>query len=230
MLKDISFVDNFDEWYDAFLESSPLEKYEVVREVIAKPIPFELATDLELGDILLDVLAFLERNNQVKATVDLVESLKQHQPELFNKEFYYLDWINIELAALCEAQDSPSDVVPTLSLEDWLPLYHQFPVESVDMLSQIMTTLCCYDLRSHARTLCKAVYEPLKTAPNLIGHAEAECAVLLSVDILERFYYQLKQGEPVNWKDWQTQVQDYDMEVPDDHIQKIASGLSGESL
>lgn len=230
MLEDISFIDNFDEWYEAFLEASPLEKYEVVRDLVAEPIPFELATDFELGDVLLDVLGLLEVNNQIKAIVELTESIRQHQPELFEKEFYYLDSMDIELAALCEVRGNPSKTVPTLYLEEWLALYSQYPVESVDTLLRVLNTLCCYDLRSHALTLCEAAYEPLKTAPHLIGNAEANCAVLLSVDALERFYHQLEQGESVDWKAWQVQAKSYDMEVPDDHIRKIASGLCGEPL
>ncbi|MEL7070081.1 MAG: hypothetical protein AAGN15_15695 [Cyanobacteria bacterium J06581_3] len=230
MLKKISFVDNFDEWYEAFLEASPLAKYEAVRDLVAEPIPFELAVDFELGDILLDVLGLLEANNQVKAIIELTESLKRHQPDLFEKEFHYLDSMNTELAALSEVQGNPFEQMPTLDLEEWLALYGRYPVESVDMLRSVLDTLCCYDLRSHALTLCKAAYEPIKNAPSLIGNAETECAVLFSVDLLERFYHQLKQGERVSWKDWQTQVKTYDMEVPDAHIQKIASGLSGEPL
>ncbi|MBT9316120.1 hypothetical protein [Leptothoe spongobia] len=215
------FLEDFDQWYEHYSEASPQEQYQLLLEVISKPIPLELAEKEDIASLLIDVQGLLEGNNLIEQALAFTATFQQQQPELYQQEFYYFDNFPIRVALFNQAVES---------IDQALARYQQEPVKSIDSLLPMLDDLRFYGARDQAVEISRAVYVPVATSRGLLGGSEDDFGAVVITDLLEQAYQQIQQGHPVDWEAWGQEAKPFSFENTPELRQEIAQNISGQVL
>ena len=215
------FLDDFDQWYEQFSEASPQEQHQCLLEIISKPIPLEVAEDVDLASLLIDVEGLLEGNNLIQQALAFTKTFQEQQPELYQKEFYYFDNFPIRVALFKRQLEL---------IDPALKRYQQEPVKSIDSLLPMLEDLRFYNAREQAVEISRAGYKPVATSRELLGGSQDEFGAVIMTDLLEQAYEQLQKGNPVDWEAWTQEAQPFCFEDSPEICQEIAQNLSGQVL
>ena len=215
------FLEDFDQWCEAYGTASPQVQYEMVLEIIAEPIPLDYAIETDIASILIDIQTLLVGNGLLEQALTFTKTFQTQQPELYQKEFYYFDNFLVRYALFKQEPGQMNEV---------LARYQQDPVNSIEQLLPMLDDLRFYDARAQAVTLSRAVYTPVATASALIEGSEDDFSAVMIADMLEQAYEKLREGESVDWAEWGQAAAPFSFENTAELRQEVAKTLSGEAV
>lgn len=185
------FLTDIEQWYDGFDQASPREQYALIREAIAQPIPIQYAEEIDFGSVLLEVWDRLVSHNLIDEALALRTALNQQQPDLYQKEFQYIDGFLVQYRLFHnQFHQLPED----------LARFKANPDQGIDQLIPVLDDLRFYGATEPLVDLCRAAYLPVATSRNVIGGTEIEFGTVVILDLLEQAYQQLQQGDTVDWE------------------------------
>ena len=212
------FLTDFDQWYDDYEAAAQSQKYAMVKSVIAaEPIPVDYAEEVEIGAILIDVSEELINHNQVNDCLALISALQQQQPDLYRKEFQYLDDFRIKYHLFHNQIDA---------VRDDLACFQSNPVQGIDQLLAVLDDLQFYQATEPLVDLCRAVYQPISRSRELLGGTEIAFGAIVIFDWFERIHCQLRQGKYVDWDVFKTEAAQYDFDGNPDRWEEIKHNLT----
>lgn len=182
---------NTQQWCDNYEAASAKDKHLLMVEALENPIPSRVIQECDLGMLLIELVDELGSNNLILDALALMEKVQQQQPELYAQEFQYLDTLRVkyylfsnqpELLSYCLAQ------------------FKNDPISSIDqMMSSLVEYLRFYGATREIVDLCKSTYQPIKNSREVLPGTEDELASVILIDLMEKVYRQLQQGETVDW-------------------------------
>lgn len=215
------FFEDFDQWYGVYETASPQAQYEILLDIISKPIPLDYAIETDIASILTDMQGLLEGHNLVEQALSFTAMLQQQQPELYQTEFYYFDNFPLRYALFSR---EPSQ------MDEALARYQQDPVNSIGQLLPMLDDLRLYDARSQAVETSRVVYMPVATASQLLGGSEDTFGAVIIADMLGQAYETLQQGNSVDWAQWGKEAAPFSFENTAESRQEVSQTLAGQSI
>ena len=195
-----TFLTDFDQWDDAFETAAPSQQYDMLKAAISEPIPIDYAEKVEFGFFLINVWEDLINHNQVDECLALIKTLRQQQPDLYQREFQYLDDLLVKYHLFHHQIDA---------VRDDLSQFQASPVQGIDQLSAVLDDLQFYGATEPLVDLCRAIYQPIVQSRKVFNGVETEFGDIVIFDQFERIYHQLQQGETVDWDAFKTEAIQY---------------------
>ncbi|MCG8362430.1 MAG: hypothetical protein MJA27_03735 [Pseudanabaenales cyanobacterium] len=170
------------------------------KAAIAEPIPIDYAEKVDFGFFLINVWEDLINHNQVDECLALVTTLQQQQPDLYQREFQYLDDLLVKYHLFHHQIDA---------VRNDLSRFQANPVEGIDQLSAVLDDLQFYGATEPLVDFCRAVYQPIAQSRKVFDGVETEFGDIVIFDQFENVYQQLQQGETIDWEAFKTEAIQY---------------------
>jgi hypothetical protein len=211
---------NTQQWCETYEAASAKDKHLLMVEALENPIPLKAIEESDLGMLLIELVDEMGSNNLISDALALIEKVQQQQPELYDREFQYLDDLPIKYY-LFSNQPEP--------LSCCLERFKNNPVKSIDtMMSSVLEYLRFYGVRQEIVDLCKSTYQPIKNSREIIPGTENELASVILIDLMQKAYQQLQQGETIDWDAFGNEVKEYIIEEPLLWIAEVRRNLTKE--
>ncbi|HEY9662677.1 MAG TPA: hypothetical protein V6C65_29835 [Allocoleopsis sp.] len=180
-----------EQWYADYEEASVKQQYDLFLEAISQPLTPEIIEDLDLGMLLVMIRDELVNHNQIDQALDLIQTIQEKQPDLYQQEFPFLENLRLEYALYRNNIDEARQ-----ALQPFLAN----PTEDIDQTLAILDYLVFSDAVDLAIDLAQAAYTPVEAADNVVLGTEIEFGEVLLQHQLQQAYTQLKAGEPIDWQ------------------------------
>ncbi|GAA6623778.1 hypothetical protein [Scytonema sp. NUACC26] len=211
---------NTQQWYENYEAASAKDKHLLMVEALEHPIPSKAIEECDLGILLIELVDEMGSNNLISDALALMEKVQQQQPELYAREFQYLDSLQIKYYLFSNQ--------PEL-LSCCLERFKNDPARSIDtMMSSVIEYLRFYGATREIVDLCKSTYQPIKNSREIIPGTEDELASVILIDLMEKAYRQLQQGKTVDWDAFGDAVKEYITEAPQLWIAEVRRNLTKE--
>ncbi len=211
---------NTQQWCENYEAASAKDKHLLMVEALENPIPSKVIEESDLGMLLIELVDELGSNNLISDALALMEKVQQQQPELYAQEFQYLDTLQVkyylfsnqpELLSYCLAQ------------------FKNDPISSIDqMMSSLVEYLRFYGAIREIVDLSKSTYQPIKNSQEVLPGTEDELASVILIDLMEKVYRQLQQGETVDWDAFGDAAKQYITEESQLWIAEVRRNLTKE--
>ena len=211
------FLTQTDQWFDDYDSASPRQQYAMVKAAIAQPIPAELAEDVDLGMLLVEILDSLVNHNQVEETLTFIETLRQQQPDVYRQEFQYYDSFVAQYHLFYEDDKA---------VEAALTRFKANPVQGIEQLTALLNDLTFYGSEP-VLDLCAQVYEPWASSSQLIDDSEADFGAVLISHQLEQVYRRVVLGKTVDWGAVCRDLRQHDFRQDPEMKALLTQGLTG---
>ena len=207
-----------DQWYEAYETASVKQRYDMILELIDRPLSPELIEEMDLGMVLVEMRDELASNNLIDQAIAFIEKLQQQQPELYKQEYPYF---NNFLVKYYLYRNEPEQV--QASLEQ----FKADPVTGIDQISEVLDDLKFYCATDVAVDLCSATYNRVLTSPEVLWGSE-ELADIILIALIENAYQQIKRGETVDWDKFVAEAAKYGAVNAQDWLTQLRSDLTAE--
>lgn len=189
-----SIIANPDQWCESYDNAAVAKKYQMMLEALSQPLSPELIEECDLGMLLVELKEELDDSNLITETLTLIEKVQQ-QPQIYNQEFQYFDSFRISYYLFC---NQPELVRTSLSQ------FQLDPVGGIEQITSVIDLLSYYGAKDILLELCRSTYQ-------LVENTELSSVLLKYIiqDLVERTYYQLQNGETVDWEAINTEVTQY---------------------
>ncbi|MUG99494.1 hypothetical protein F7734_47315 [Scytonema sp. UIC 10036] len=211
---------NTQQWCLDYEAASAKDKHLLMVEALNNPIPSKAIEECDLGMLLVELVDEMVSNNLISDALALMEKVQRQQPELYAREFQYLDSLRVKYYLFSNQ--------PEL-LSDCLAQFKNDPISSIDqMMSSVVEYLRFYGATREIVDLCKSTYQPIKNSQEVLPGTEDELASVILIDLMEKVYWQLQQSESVDWDAFGDVAKQYVTEEPQLWIAEVRRNLTKE--
>ncbi len=180
-----------EKWCETYELASQHEKYSLLMEALAEPLSQEIIAECDLGMLLVELKDEFDSNNLIIEFLSVIEKVQQLQPELYAQEFTYLDDLRVEYYLF---RNQPE------LINDCLSQFQANPVSNIDQMISLINYLRYYGVTEALVDLCEISYEPVKNSDDIIPGTEVTFIGIILLDLAEKAYQKLQQGETVDWE------------------------------
>ncbi len=208
-----------DKWYDQYIESSVKQQYQMLLDIMQQPLSQDFLESTDMDDLLIAMSDELNSNNLIDEHLTLIQLVQQQQPKLYKKEFVYYD----NFLATYYLYTKQHDL-----LKNALIRFKKYPANDLEQFWAVLNLLSFYEQSEIAVDLCQSIYKLVKNNSKLISGAEDELAWLIVTNLMEKAYQRNQQGEDIDWKKFNTELQKYGYGEDKDWLEDIKYALTNE--
>jgi hypothetical protein len=168
--------------------------------------------------IALEVEGDLFTNHLIEETMDFIDKFKTNFPNLYKKtEFQYLE---DDLIIYYLFKDEPEKV------RESLEYYIERPVESIEQFLVVADKIAYYGYMDIATDLAEKTYVRIRESSELLAGSEYGLVHILFLDMCQKIYCQLRDGEPVDWKEFKKRAVQIGYKGDNETIQMLKRRLT----
>jgi hypothetical protein len=212
-----SFVNDPEQWYEAYEPASKKQRYEIVLETIQQPLPLKLVEEADLGMCLVETKSDLEANNLIPELLEFIETLQTQQPEFYRKEFFYYDDF---LVTYYLFQNAPEKVAESCVR------FIEEPISSIDEFLTILEKLRYYGYTELAEQISRKCYKRVAKAPSLLRGTEWDFANIIFDNLVQQTYLRLQREEEVNWQAFHQDALKYGFDNEQEWVDELRDALT----
>jgi hypothetical protein len=190
-----SIIANPEQWCETYDNAAVAKKYNLLMETLSQPLSSELIEECDLGMLLLELKDELDDNNLIDDALTLIEKVQQQQPQLYNQEFPYLDTFRISYYLFSNQLELVSTSLTQFKIN---------PIDGIEQITPVINLFSYYGVKDILLDFCSNIYHQVKNTS-----LEDELVKYIIQDLVERTYYQLQQGETVDWELINTEITQY---------------------
>jgi hypothetical protein len=190
-----SIIANPEQWCETYDDAAVAKKYKLLMEALSQPLSPEIIEECDLGMLLLELKDELDDNNLISDALVLIEKVQQQQPQLYNQEFPYLDTFRISYYLFCNQIELVSTSLTQFKVN---------PIDGIEQIASVINLLSYYCAKDVLVDLCSSIYPQVKNTA-----LENELVKYIIQDLVERTYYQLQNGEAVDWELINSEITQY---------------------
>lgn len=213
-----TIYNDVNEWYELFDNKTNEEQYDFVISTLKSPLTESFIEDLDLGQVLVEMKGYLEKEKQFDKLLNLIDICKSSQPAFYKKEHFYFDDFLIDWYLFHQEKER---------LNEPLTRFEENPVKSIDSMLPILKILLFYGHTDLAVRLAEKTFEPVKNSPELIGNAEYPLAITMYYNYLEQHYKQYLDTQKFNLERFNRKINAFNMKLDPDSLKNIERGLTG---
>lgn len=208
-----------DQWCEEFESASLEKKHEIITETVNQPLSQDFIEDSGLIDCLFDMFGILRSKNLITEALSLIGALQTKQPEFYKSNFQYFDDVPVIYYLY---RDDREKVVESLSrfMED--------PLHDLDMIMPILSHLRLYGYTDVTLLFCQKAYKPVEESPEYMPGAENDLGIIVFLDLADRTYRRIRDGETVDWELFTKEVEEYGYNGGGKTTDEVRQNLTGE--
>lgn len=205
-----------EQWYTDYEAASVKQQYQLMLEAIAQPISPEVIEELDFGMLLVMMRDELVNHNQIEQALDLIQTVQEKQPTLYEQEFQFLDNFRLEYYLYRNQLDQ---------VHQALQQFIARPADDIDQTLAILDYLVFYNAADLAIELSRAAYLPVQQSQNVVLGTEMEFSAILLHQQIQQAHQQLQAGETVDWKAFQAEATAYGFDNNSKWVEEIHQQL-----
>lgn len=199
----VSYVEQNDEWYDLFQESSLDDQYTMLIEILESIPNDNQLIEEDFATLVLDVQEGLVRYRQFDELVQLAETAKEKTPNFYAEEGPYVNKWMVEYYLF---KNEPENYAT------YLQVFGENPVKAYDLFLSLLKKIRLYLNEGLEMKLIQETYEPVIHSGKLIDGAEADLEDAVFYRTIQHYYLSLRNGEELSWDDVITSLKKYEYE------------------
>ncbi|MDJ0705207.1 MAG: hypothetical protein QNJ46_18135 [Leptolyngbyaceae cyanobacterium MO_188.B28] len=195
------FLEDPDRWNKVYEDASAKQQYDLLIEAIE-----QLPTNLDEGDqedfldLLIDFQSELRVNNLLDLAFNLINKLKQFQPQIFQAEFSFFDSLLYPYHLFHHELEPLKEPIERLIA---------YPFADEGHLFLTLDYLKYYNATDLAVECSRSIYDSARELEEFEDLDISELAVIVLDNLMEQAHQQLVQGETVDWRKFQTDITPY---------------------
>ncbi|NJR17983.1 MAG: hypothetical protein HC785_21155 [Calothrix sp. CSU_2_0] len=208
-----------EKWCETYELASQHDKYSLLMEALEEALPQEIIKECDLGMLLVELKDEFESNNLITEFLSIIEKVQQLQPELYAQEFAYLNDLRVEYYLFRNQLEL---------IDDCLTQFKANPVSNIDQMMSLIDYLRYYGVTEVLVDLCEISYEPVKNSDDIIPGTEVTFIGIILLNLAEKIYQKLQQGETVDWESTSAVVNRFNPETGQKWLVDIRDDLTTE--
>ncbi|HEY5562947.1 MAG TPA: hypothetical protein VIK72_14545 [Clostridiaceae bacterium] len=193
-----------DTWYDEYKDREKNQKYEFVLKTMLNPMDEELIQGIDFTDVLISIKEDLIKSHQLHKLKELIESVKQNQPKIYEDSFQYLE--NTAASYYLYTKDIDS-------LKESIKIFIKHPSKSIDNLIKLLKNIEYYNEIEIAVSLSKAVFEQISKSTGVMPGAEKQFKYAIYINEIKELYNKVKAKENVSLDEILHRLKEYELDM-----------------